>query len=385
MKILVLLVILTALTSWADPTITDVTAQQRFPWNGKVDISYTVSGDIAAHCHENGLINPTLKVSATDMVADTVYTATATALDGDMALTDGTHTLVWDLDADGLSIKSTNVVFNVSCETSEALYCVIDLSGGANATNYPVTYLAAEPSGGFNVDAYKTTKLVLRRLAAGSFIMGDNQADETHRVTLTKPFYMGLFEVTQKQWSLVMGSNPSSFFGETCPVERVSYNMIRGSSAGAGWPASSAVDATSFLGKLQVKTGLNFDLPTEAQWEYACRAGTTTTYYWGNSMDGNYAWYTSNSGSKAHPVGGKTPNAWGLYDMSGNVWEWCLDWDGTLAYGTDPKGSSSGSYRVFRGGSWYDNGSFSTSSFRLIITPSYTSSNNGFRLSRTLP
>ena len=386
MKILVLLVILTALTSWADPTITDVSVQQRYPWNGKVDISYTVSGesDIAAHCSAYGLI-PSLKVTATDNVADKTYTATS--LSGDMALTDGTHTLVWDLDADGLSIKSTNVVFNVSCETSEALYCVIDLSGGANATNYPVAYLATEPSEGFNVD--KTTKLVLRRLPAGSFIMGKDQADAAHRVTLTKPFYMGLFEVTQKQWSLVMGSDPCSFTtygkGDTYPVHNVSYDMIRGSSAGAGWPASSAVDATSFLGKLQAKTGLNVDLPTEAQWEYACRAGTATTYYWGNSMDGNYAWYSSNSGSKAHPVGGKTPNAWGLYDMSGNVWEWCLDWDGTLAYGTDPKGSSSGSYRVFRGGSWYDNGSFSTSSFRLIITPSYTSGNNGFRLSRTLP
>ena len=382
-------VVLTALTSWADPTITDVIAQQRYPWNGKVDISYTVSGDIAAHCHENGLINPTLKVSATDMVADTVYTATATALDGDMALTDGTHTLVWDLDADGLSIQSSNVVFNVSCEVTEALYCVIDLSGGANATNYPVAYLATEPSEGFNVDAYKTTKLVLRRLAAGSFIMGDNQADETHRVTLTKPFYMGLFEVTQKQWSLVMGSNPCSSTsygkGDTYPVHYVSYNMIRGSSSGAGWPESSAVDATSFLGKLQAKTGLNVDLPTEAQWEYACRAGTATTYYWGNSMDGNYAWYSSNSGSKAHPAGGKTPNAWGLYDMTGNVWEWCLDWYGSLAYGMDPKGSSSGSGRVLRGGSWYVSESYCTSSYRGSNTPSYTSHNDGFRLSRTLP
>ena len=94
--------------------------------------------------------------------------------------------------------------------------------------------------------------------------------------------------------------------------------MMRGSTKGAKWPSSAEVDASSFLGKLQARTGINFDLPTEAQWEYACRAGTTTTYYWGSSMSGDYAWYVSNSGSESHPVGGKKPNAWGLYDMCGN-------------------------------------------------------------------
>ena len=374
---------------WATPSITGVTAQQRYPWNGKVDISYTVSGDIAAYCGDDcktyGLI-PSLKVTATDKVASTNYTATS--LSGDTALTDGTHSIVWDLDAQGLSIKSTNVVFNVSCEMAEATYCVIDLSGGSSATSYPVTYLAEEPGGGFNVDAYKTTKLVLKRLNSGTFIMGEDQTNEAHRVTLTKPFYMGLFEVTQKQWSLVMGANPAKEYGvgDTYPVYYVSYDMIRGSSAGACWPASSAVDSVSFLGKLQSKTGLNFDLPTEAQWEYACRAGTTTTYYWGDSMDGNYAWYASNSDSQTHPVGGKTANAWGLYDMCGNVWERCLDWyNSTLSYGTDPKGSSSGANRVQRGGSWSIIGSNCTSSYRFNYTPSLAYSDLGFRLSRTLP
>ncbi len=374
----------------ATPTISIVTAQQRYPWNGKVDISYTVSGDIAAYCSDDcknfGLI-PSLKVTATDKDANTTYTATASALSGDTALTDGTHSLVWNFDGQGLCLKSTNVVFNVSCETMEAMYCVIDLSGGSSATSYPVTYFAEEPSGGFNVDEYKKTKLVLRRLNAGSFIMGDDQTNEAHRVMLSKPFYMGLFEVTQKQWSLVMGSNPAKDYGvgDTYPVHDVSYKMIRGSTNGAKWPASSAVDSTSFLGKLQAKTGLNFDLPTEAQWEYACRAGTTTTYYWGNSINGNYAWYISNSDSKTHSVGGKTANAWGLHDMSGNVWEWCLDWYGTLAYGTDPKGSSSGSSRVLRGGSWGYAGSSCTSSNRGGNIPSDTGGNIGFRLSRTLP
>ena len=266
-----------------------------------------------------------------------------------------------------------------------ATYCVIDLSAGANASSYPVTYLAEPPSGGFNVDAYKTTKLVLKRIEAGSFIMGSNQTNESHRVTLTKPFYMGLFEVTQKQWQLVTGSNPSYFSDDKRPVEKVSYNAIRGSSNGAQWPSSNAVDSSSFLGKLRARTGLDFDLPTEAQWEYACRAGTTTTYSYGNSASGNYMWYSSNSSDQTHEVGTKSPNPWGLYDMHGNVWEWCLDrHNNTLSYGTDPKGPSSGSRRVSRGGGWSDSASFCTSSGRSTDDPSGASDSIGFRLSRAL-
>ena len=219
--------------------------------------------------------------------------------------------------------------------------------------------------------------------------MGSDQTNESHRVTLTQDFYIGVFEVTQKQWSLVMGSDPCSSYscgkGNTYPVHCVSYNMIRGSSNGAKWPSSSAVDASSFLGKLQAKTGITFDLPTEAQWEYACRAETTTTYSYGNNADGAYMWYTSNSGSQTRPVGGKKANPWGLYDMHGNVWEWCLDWNGTLSYGTDPKGPSSGSDRVGRGGSWKNGVANCTSSNRSnSYSPSFSSNGSGFRLSRTL-
>lgn len=365
---------------FATPTITGVTAQQRYPWNGKVDISYTVTGDIAAEAKQKALLT-SLKVTATDKTANKTYTATK--LSGDMALTAGTHKFVWDMNAEGLTFKSSNTVFNVSCETTPATYCVIDLSAGANATSYPVTYLASPPSGGFNVDAYKTTKLVLKRLEAGTFKMQGST-----NVKLTEPFFCGLFELTQRQYELVTGTNPcsSSSYGKgnTYPVHYVSYNMIRGSSNGAKWPSSSAVDSSSFMGKLRARTGLDFDLPTEAQWEYACRAGTTTTYYWGNSMNGNYAWYSGNSNSAAHPVGTKTANAWGLYDLSGNVWEWCLDWYGTLAYGTDPKGSSSGSNRLERGGSGISDADSCTSSSRRSSYPSSENRNFGFRLVRTL-
>ncbi len=376
-----------ALSGFTSPTIFGVTAQQRYPWNGKVDITYTVFGDIAGYALTNGLIT-TLKVTASDKVANKTYTATAAALSGATTLTEGNHAIVWDLDQQGMNLKSSNVVFNVSCEASEALFCVIDLSAGPEAESYPVSYIADIPEGGWT-DEYKTDKLVLRRCNAGSFKM---QGSTT--TTLTKPFYMGVFEVTQKQWMLVMGSwpnsSPSSSYGagDGYPAYRVSYNNIRGSSNGAKWPSSSAVDATSFLGKLQARTKLNFDLPTEAQWEYACRAGTTTTYYWGDSMNGDYAWYSSNSSSQGHPVGTKKPNAWGLYDMSGNVWEWCLDWyNSSLTYGTDPKGATSGSRRVARGGSWYGSSSYCRSYVRNLDTPdTYQGYNNGgFRLSWTLP
>lgn len=382
LKMLAAIVTMVGCAFAAAPTITGVTAQQRYPWNGKVDISYTVTGDIAAEAKQSAVFT-SLKVMAIDKVANT--TNIATQLSGDTALTAGTHKFVWDMNAEGLTFKSSNVVFNVACETTPATYCVIDLSSGANATSYPVTYLAEPPSGGFNVDEYKTTKLVLKRLEAGTFIMGGDQNDESHRVTLTKPFFCGLFEVTQKQYELVTGVNPCSSTsygkGNTYPVHYVSYDMIHGTSNGAKWPSSSAVDSSSFMGKLRARAGLDFDLPTEAQWEYACRAGTTTTYYWGNSINGDYVWYVDNS-STTHTVGGKGANPWGIYDMLGNVFEWCLDRYGTLAYGTDPKGSSSGTARVVRGGSW--DGGAVTSSSRYYYTPSTAISRNGFRLARTL-
>ena len=367
---------------WAEtPTITGVTAKQRYPWNGKVDITYTVTGCSGVASGTK----PVLLVSATNRVAGTSYTALATALAGDTDMAEGTHHVVWDLNAQGLEFKSEDVVFTVAYATLFKQYCVIDLSDGANAASYPVTYMDESPSGGFNTDEYKTTKLVLRLIEPGTFMMGGS-----YQVTLTKPFYCGLFEVTQRQWELVMGGNPCSTTsygkGNSYPVHYVSYNMIRGLSNGAQWPSSSAVDSSSFIGNLRAKTGLSdFDLPMEAQWEYACRAGTTTTYYWGNSMDGSYCWYPSNSSMTTHPVGGKTANAWGLYDMSGNVWEWCLDRYGNLTSGvTDPVGASTGSYRVIRGGGWNNDVIFCTSSYRDDYDPSYGNFINGFRLVRTL-
>ncbi len=276
-------------------------------------------------------------------------------------------------------------------------YCVIDLSGGANAESYPVAYLDREPKGGFNAPEYKTTKLVLKRVAAGAFIMGADQTNEAHRVTLAKPFYMGLFEVTQKQWELVMESNPSKVKGEKDPVCNVCYDMIRGSYEGSEWPTSNAVDAGSFLGKLRAKTGLDFDLPTEAQWEYTCRAGTTTRFSHGDNEDSAYY---ANDQRGALEVGTRKPNPWGFYDMHGNVWEWCLDkWEvpkasardvrlrrasrSDRARGSIPRASLMESFRALRGGS-YDNEAVRCTSFdRGYNNPSGSDLDycHGFRLS----
>ncbi|MBQ9430190.1 MAG: SUMF1/EgtB/PvdO family nonheme iron enzyme [Kiritimatiellae bacterium] len=366
----------TLYAKWDTVMIRNVTAKQRYPWNGKVDVTYTVVGDVTAGLPSG--VMPFLSLTASNRVDGTTYAAAASALSGDTGTDEGSHHVVWDLNAQGLEINSDAVVFSVGYQHYEK-YCVIDLSAGSGASSYPVSYLAEIPPGGWS-DEYKTTKLVLRLIGPGSFKMRGS-----YDVTLTEPFYCGVFEVTQKQYMLVTGSNPSYFSGDTRPVEKVSYNSIRGSSAGSDWPSSSAVDSSSFMGKLRARTGLDFDLPTEAQWEFACRAGATTVYYWGDSMDGGYAWYGSNSSSGTQPVGTKNPNAWGLYDMSGNVWEWCLDWYGSLSSGvTDPKGSSSGSGRVERGGSWRSIADNCGSSNRSSGYPSDGYNNDGFRLVRTL-
>ena len=300
-----------------------------------------------------------------------------------------------------------SAVSAASGKQTTALYCVVDLAAGPNAGKYPVSYLAAEPKGGWT-DEYKTTKLVLRRIEPGTFKMGGK-----YEVTLTKPYYMGVFEVTQKQYELVTGSNPSAYKGDMRPVEKVSWNAIRGDSVTYNWPSSVNVDPSTFIGKIKARTGFTFDLPTEAQWEYACRGGTTSQYNNGGDSEadlkklGRFAlnqkergWRESDIDFARHEPDGKggyserhtvvgsyQPNAWGLYDMHGNVWEWCLDWHGDLSSGaTDPLGSSSGSARVERGGSWSNgaDGYGCTSFYRYSLSPSGGYYGGGFRLVRTL-
>jgi formylglycine-generating enzyme required for sulfatase activity len=234
-------------------------------------------------------------------------------------------------------------------------------------------------------------KLTLVQIKPGSFMMGspaneDGRHDDErqHKVTLTQPYWLGQTEVTQSQYEAIMGKNPSLFHfkGADRPVESVSWN-----------------DAVKFCKKLtererragRLSRGQVYRLPTEAEWEYACRAGSDTAYCFGDNAGqlDDYAWYGSNSGGQTHDVGRKKPNAWGLYDMHGNVWEWCSDWyDDDYPRGavTDPTGPGTGSRRVDRGGSWSHTAGYCRSAYRGRDSPSGTShSALGFRLARGAP
>lgn len=234
-------------------------------------------------------------------------------------------------------------------------------------------------------------------IPVGSFTMGctseqsncNSDENPTHQVTLSA-YEIGKYEVTQKEWRTVMGSNPAFFTGDNKPVEQVSWNdiitfcnalslqegltpvyTINGSTVSANWYADG------------------YRLPTEAEWEYAARGGalSTNTRYSGSNIINDVSWFSSNSSSKTHDIGSKSPNQLGIYDMSGNVWEWCWDWYSpnyyTQSIQTDPKGPDAGSGRVLRGGSWYNYAERCRISYRYDSSPSSRNSLNGFRLART--
>jgi len=229
-----------------------------------------------------------------------------------------------------------------------------------------------------DVDLGGGVKLMLILIPPGEFTMGSNDgnSDEkpVRRVRITKGFWMGKFEVTQAQWEQVLGSNPSQFKGLRNPVDNVSWN-----------------DCQKFLKKLNQRAEVRsqvqndaFRLPTEAEWEYACRAGTTTRFYSGaadSDLD-RVSWYRGNGGWTTHPVGQKAPNAWGLYDMHGNVLEWCQDWYGTYAGEsvTDPVGPMAGSSRVSRGGGWNSRDGGCRVTYRRSNLPHGANIDVGFRV-----
>ncbi len=318
-------------------------------------------------------------------------------------------------------------------------YLVIDLSGGARAKQYPFRWTDGDPD--ISKAVGRTAELWLRRIPAGTFTMGSpggelgHCSDEiSHQVTLTQDFFVGISPVTQRQWELVMRNNPSGFksAGPGAPVEQVSYDDICG--VNRPWPLNADVAPGSFLGRLRAKTELaGFDLPTEAQWEYACRAGTATALNNGkdpssgggissgplyelsngllkliNSGTVNVCpefdevgWYKGNGGGTTHWVCMKRPNAWGLYDMHGNVGEWCRDWYGPYegdaidpvgpaverSGGTDvrrtwspARASSPSTTRVCRGGGWFSEAKSCRSAVRDCSAPDSRSDDLGFRL-----
>lgn len=208
-------------------------------------------------------------------------------------------------------------------------------------------------------------------IPAGNFEMGspdsekgrDGDEGPVHKVQITKAFYMAKYEVTQGQYQAVMGTNPSKFSGQNLPVETVSWD-----------------EAATCCRKIGGR------LPTEAEWEYACRAGSRTRFCYGDDLDGaqlgEYGWHSANSGSTTHPVGQKKPNSFGLYDIHGNVYEWCSDWFAayTAAQAANPVGASSGQNRVCRGGGWIVNAGYCRCANRHVFAPDFRSIGLGFRV-----
>ena len=245
---------------------------------------------------------------------------------------------------------------------------------GAPAPNNPVS--TAPPANSSFADYVESAiNLQMVALQGGTFTMGctseqdsDCEDDEkpAHTVTVSN-FYIGKYEVTQAQWRAIMGNNPSNFKGDNLPVEMVSWDDIK-----------------EFIYRLNARTGKQYRLPTEAEWEFAARGGNKSQgyKYSGSNNIENIAWYDGNSGNTTHPVGQKLSNKLGVYDMNGNVWEWCNDWCGayTGAAQTNPQGASSGSSRVIRGGGWGSGARRVRVSYRNNGTPVNRINNIGFRL-----
>lgn len=387
-----------ALLAAENARVVNLVATPRMPWNGLVDITYSLECDTP---------DDAMAVSFQGHDRDWDESVPMTSLTGDGAAGEllqagGPYHIVWDSAADWPGGHSSEFTVTATAEAKEnwPRYLVVDLNTGIITTS---------PTGpDLSDDTCRTTELWLRRIQKGTFTMGapDTEvgrfsSETQHQVTLTEDFYIGVFPITQKQFFLVYGSNPSNYQGDTRPVEKINYGILRGESKGAGWPSSNEVDEDSFLGKLRAKTGRDFDLPTEAQWEYACRAGTTTALNTGK----NLTWpsqdsamdeagrYLSNQkdgrgGYSEHTkVGSYLPNAWGLYDMHGNVRECCLDWyqkDLGNSAVTDPKGPATGTERSDRGGSFFFYAQHCRSATRNKLSPLGSSPFLGGRVALTL-
>ena len=333
-------------SAYADVSVEDVKCTQRYPWNGLVDIEYTIACDDP---------NAEIYVNPVGFNGDTGLTVFPTHFTGDGATNTvkaGKHTMVWDAKADlGNLFATKNFQIKMYAGKKLSRYIVIDISGGTEAETYPVRHSIEGPN--LADDTCRTTEIWMRLIPPGTFMMGSpedelgrSDREDLHQVTLTKPYYIGVYEITQRQWELVMGDRPSYFNRDdqyaTRPVETISFNRMRGELD----PFSQTVGKDSFIGVLRTKTSRNgFDLPTDAQWEYACRAGAQTALYSGRNLMGTQGCdfvgelaryfmngYNGGAVSQTNPVtyttakvGSYKPNAIGLYDMLGNVSEICKD------------------------------------------------------------
>lgn len=339
--------------------VRNVEVRSRHPWAGYVDVKFDL--DCGSRPSASVTIGAQDRTTGRSLPVNTLWEAGKTQVSNYLVVESGRKHLIWNAGADlPADFRSENVVITVTAvaasDVSPLQYFIIDLSPGPDAESYPKTFIDAIPAEGWT-EEFKTTKLVMKCVSPCSFrglgekasdwshTLGSGNWDRTVPVSLSKKYYIGIFEITQKQWELVMGSNPSPFKGDTLPVENVSWDEVRGGNL-------SAVALNSFVDRIRKRIGYDwFDLPTYAQWECACRAGTETAF--NNGKNGSVifgddpcitdsAWYNCNSDGTTHEVGLLKPNAWGLYDMHGNVWELCLDTvePETITPGTvDPVGS----------------------------------------------
>ena len=278
----------------------------------------------------------------------------------------GSHKVEIKKDGYGTDSKTVNILEGQTATLSGVLttHTSSSVSSGSSSTGNTITIPVKD---GISID--------MVRVEAGTFTMGataemeDPYDDErpTHRVTLTNDYYIGKYEVTQALWKTVMGNNPSGFKGDNLPVEMV------------GWD-----DCQEFIGKLNRITGKTFRLPTEAEWEYAARGGNKSRgyQYSGSNNLSDVAWFLDNSGEMTHAVGTKQPNELGIYDMTGNVWEWCQDWYGAYSSSSqvNPTGANSGSSRMIRGGCWISGARSCRSSCRYYYSPDSRIRFRGLRL-----
>lgn len=343
---------------------------------GSVNITTTTT--LKAMAYKSGMTDSTVK-QATYTKMNQVAQPTFTPDGGIFALTGNVQIACATA---GVTIRYTTD----GSTPSQSNGTIIANGGSVNLTKTTALQAIAYKSGMVDSPVKQATTLVMEfvLIPAGTFTMGDSTgasiplgqgANElpTHSVTISKNYYIGKYEVTQAEWQAVMGANPSYFTADpNHPVEQVTWDNCQ-----------------AFAAAFSTHTGQTLRLPTEAEWEYACRAGTTTNYSFGDDKNlfANYGWHYGNAEFASHPIGQKLANAWGLYDMHGNVWEWCSDWFGAYdaAPLTDPTGPATGTGRVVRGGSWFNYDTDARSSSRYPLDPTLSNANIGLRLVMEIP
>lgn len=320
------------LTALAEVTISGVSARQRWPWNNLVDVDFTVN---------DAPLGESYAVQVSAAYGKGLGTAIAKTFETEPIATGGVNRLVWNLGADYPDLKADDFSVTVTVtpfSDATPIYLVVDLSGGSSAAKWPVRYTTTPPAHvqGATNEACQLTELWLRRIPAGKDVLGHEDLVTTgvihfpsHTAILTQPFYCAIFETTNKQFERMTGgygateTHSADQFGEARPTTKYSHYSLRRRT----WPTSASVSG-GLIATIRMKTGLDgFDIPTEAQWEYACRAGTDGALYGNLDEIGRHSGNASEGqeGSGSAVAGSYLPNAWGLYDMIGNVRECCRD------------------------------------------------------------